>query len=329
MAKILLIDSGIDMENKSFTISGGKNFLISGGADNLTDLNGHGTCCASVITKICPRSDFFIAKILDPNAAACSSTLIEALKYALQLNVKVINISLATIDRKYQGDMQVLCRKHYENGTIIISSVANRQRDSFPASLEGVIGVDGIFMNDSLTYWYNKNIRIQCVADLTPVMVHDLENTYSMFGGNSKAAALMTGHVANIINADENISVEEIQGGLQKKASVTKWLRADVDKKKIFPSEVNYATGDHSDPRKKKKILEEILLDFFQVPKEDKQWLYSNCLYYFLKPKDFFQVLQYIERELNIKLNYDMIKFENFKSIYTLMDCVFQGDIYE
>lgn len=237
MNNVIIIDSGIDMNNKdfsecvidglSFEYDSDKKALIK--KDTYNDENGHGTSCASVIRRISSNVNMFIIKILNKEAKTYSKVLLESLKYTRNINIRVLNLSIATTSEEYKDELYEVCNELYKQGKIIICSLENSSKDSFPAVFKNVIGVRGMLFTDLYNYWYNSTKKIQCVADMTPVLVPALDNKYKMFGGNSKATSLFTGLILNILDKNNNISFEELNQLLEYKAIRSFWNDDDIN----------------------------------------------------------------------------------------------------
>ena len=199
--KIALIDSGIDSRFQEQVASGvcilydeNKNSVYL--SDDYTDENGHGTYCAQIITSHCKHIEFIIIKILDQNNIGYSRALVEGLKYIIPFSVDIVNMSLAVLCDEYKKEIEVLCSRIRDNGAIINVSVLNHASTSFPASLDSTLGIRGAFNVDPYKIWYNAKNEIQCVSNLTPVLVSNIDCKKTFFGGNSKATALVSGLLA-------------------------------------------------------------------------------------------------------------------------------------
>lgn len=229
--KVALIDSGID---GSFTgkVSLGKSILCKekNGAiywsDDYSDQNGHGTYCAQIINSYCKYVDFIVIKILDQNNTGSSRALVEALQYLLVLTVDIVNMSLSVFHNEYAKEIEQLCSRLKDNGAIVNVSVQNHEKTSFPASLKSTIGIRGAFNVDSYSIWYNPDIEIQCIANIVPVLVKNIDGTKTFFGGNSKSTALVSGLLAKTMHTMQ-IDAER---ALRNLAIKTKWQEDDIQK---------------------------------------------------------------------------------------------------
>lgn len=253
---IILLDTGIDKMAFKNSIIGGKHFYAEGDSiycdDNFQDDNGHGSACAYVIKSVFPSAQFYVIKTLDKKAKTIYPVLEVALEYCLTLNYKIINLSLAMLDEDIYGGFDKLCDRLQKEGKILLSSVYNGYHKSYPASYPSVIGVRGSRFISPDNYWYNSCDCIQCIADNTPCFTNRMLDDYFMFGGNSKACALMSGMILKKVNINHDIlSFENVNLLLEKGALKNMWDIQEIDTSySIFQSGVSSLCDE--------KILESI-----------------------------------------------------------------------
>lgn len=200
---VIIIDSGIDKNLFREEIIGGVSFKISKNkivkSNDFADNNGHGSACASIIKSVAKDTKIYAIKILDENANTNVNLLEQALYHCLKLDYRLINLSLATLDSSGAKRLEKLCKKLKRHGKIIVASVYNGYDSSFPACFKSVIGVKVSVMQSPREFWFNKNYEIQCVGNITPCFTNRNLKKYVLFGGNSKAAAHITGYIANLL----------------------------------------------------------------------------------------------------------------------------------
>lgn len=231
---IILLDTGIDKIAFKNSIIGGKHFYVEEDSiycdDDFQDDNGHGTACAYIIQSMFPSAQFYVIKILDRKAKTIYPVLETALEYCLNLKYKIINLSLAMLEEDIDGGFNKLCDRLRKEGKILLSSVYNGYQRSYPASYQSVIGVRGSRFINPENYWYNSHDCIQCIADITPCFTNRMLNEYFMFGGNSKACALMSGMILKKVNINHDIlSFENVNIILEKGALKNIWDIQEID----------------------------------------------------------------------------------------------------
>jgi hypothetical protein len=317
MNQVIIVDSGIDPSNKDFHVIGGECV----GSDrfnqsiNYADTNGHGTFCASVIQRVSPNTGFYVVKILNENGQASSEMLINALNSILKIDIRVVNLSLATLDNEYKNELLHACNELKNDGKILVSSVYNKYGESLPASLPSVIGVNGVFLNNSFKYWFNKKQNIQCLADLTPMMVPTLDKKYKMFGGNSKASALITGIVLNYLQEDQDLTYEELNNVLEERAVINKWEARDIRR------EIPHFISNIDKSKYPNNLIKEITNIVRNIVGRNID-LQSDDLIDYLKPLDFYYIIKEIEKSLSVTIDYKDLPFDAFFNVFTLIDYI-------
>lgn len=318
--KIALIDTGIDLNNKSLKVIGGVNFISGMKEGEYQDDNGHGTYCASIIQRVCPQAEFFVIKALNDQAEGSISMLKQALKYLKDTDIRVACLSLAT--REYDEELKQLCKELVQKDFILVSSVANGSAESYPAVFPGVIGVNSILMNNRESYWYDKEKIVQCVADITPVMVPELDGTYVMFGGNSKANAYISGKILNRLIKEPEVCLVDLEEHLQDEADKIFWRISDI----LEGRKCKYDSGTEKivGPSKIKNDIYQILCEYFNITEfKIREILVQTPLNMILRQRGFYVILKKFEDRYGIMIDYLKIEFKKFQNI-DILACYIQ-----
>ena len=204
MAKIALIDSGIDTEHFKANISGGisiegnsKGEPIAG--DDLTDSRGHGSACASAILKECPQSKIYVVKIFNNRLVSGYDSLKYALRHLSDVDVDIINLSLAldTDSQKYR-DIIDITKELHKQGKEIFWAVKNGEtvNQLFRDRSFWSIGIDDrikdLYINEK-----SSHIRVNSL----PYLHYKVNGWYGLFGAStSYATAKTAGIMANYID---------------------------------------------------------------------------------------------------------------------------------
>lgn len=326
--KVAILDTGIDKSHEYLkdNIIGGISFesredyiIVS---DEYEDENGHGTACASIIKKEFESAEIFVVKALDNKGRTNIQVLEEALKYLLNTDIKIINLSLSVMESELVQDLYAICEELKKQGKIIICSVANGYEHSYPAKFDNVIGVKGFILENENVFWYNQDYDIQCIMDNNSYLRCDVNNSYKLFGKcNSQAAAKLTGKIANIVSESSSIKFDDLNKILSQTARRNHWTSNDLEASKRYP---NFKDDEKNI---NKNILEDvvyILREILDIDKGNNE-LYECSLfnrYIGLNSDNCFDVIRKLEEKFNIKLDYMNISRYNFVSIYTLAELV-------
>lgn len=143
--KIGLIDDGvcIDKELKKSVIFTGK---ISKAGKVVVDQGNispysHGTICAKIIVQQCAYAEICSLKILDDTLSASVNQLSYAITWCIENDIKLINLSLGTVNSIEFSYMKTIIQQAYDNGIILVAAFNNFNTYTMPASLPFVVGV--------------------------------------------------------------------------------------------------------------------------------------------------------------------------------------------
>lgn len=123
--RVAVIDTGKSAKpGIKYCETGHKDFTQTG----LTDNHGHGSNVAGLITKEAGDSDFCIISIkFFSKHSNMASNMIEAIKYATDLNVDIINLSAGGVD--YSREEALAIQRALNKGIKIIAAAGNDSTD--------------------------------------------------------------------------------------------------------------------------------------------------------------------------------------------------------
>lgn len=239
--KIAIIDTGINLSAKQFNIDKqqGIEIIFEDGKiitkKDISDNQGHGTMCASIIKSIVGAVELVPIKIYKDIGENTSLLLIEALKRCLDMDIDLINISLATLNYNNYDEIYKILGLLKEQNKVVVSSLHNLGQPSMPASLDNVIGIQGISYNgESERFSFEKEAIIQGRFDSTPQFALDHTSKYSLFKGNSKATAVASGIIMNYI-IEKNIStVDEVIHFLAERSKEINLVEHIIEKEFVY-----------------------------------------------------------------------------------------------
>lgn len=333
---VAIVDSGFDSKNLFLkeNIVGGIEISPDGNIiDNSVfhDEHGHGTCCCAVIRDVVPDVRIYVIKILNQYNQGSSLGLIEALRYVATIDeIKIINLSVATVSKHYQKEMKKVCEELTLQGKIIISSLGNRMKKSFPSCFQNVIGVRGNNFFYRQDYWFNERYTIQGVADCNPTLVKKSSSNFSFISGNSKAAILFSGIVLKQI---EECKVNSI-GDLKCFSEKNKWNETNIHERELYSKKMleDYTNVkvEECDVELLKRIVE-IIQYSFDTDIITNQAYKRN----FLQPQfpfsfdNLYRALCMIEEEFNIELCVDPIPLYDVLDAYSILSVVKTAQLYK
>ncbi|MGO8930643.1 MAG: S8 family serine peptidase [Limisphaerales bacterium] len=164
----------------------------------------HGTSCAAVISHRVPNAKLYSLKILSSRDGGHPLALAEALKWAGNHEINILNISLGMTGQRHVNELHKEFVAAVKAGIIIISATHVRGLKSYPSAFPEVIGVGKDDRYEEYQYGYYPGRLAEFVASsqvpsFAPnscVEQHIVSKTY---GGTSIAAARMTANTAALL----------------------------------------------------------------------------------------------------------------------------------
>jgi subtilisin family serine protease len=160
--KIAIIDTGIDVSHPTFNgkTMTCKNFVKTStyyGTDKVTDLNGHGTHCASIAcgvgttgsyaiaAGVAPAAQLYVGKALNDKGVGEEDDIAEAILWAVEEEVHVISLSLGGHAQVFETEIERACKLAAERGIVVVVAAGNEgpmlNTISTPGILDEVITV--------------------------------------------------------------------------------------------------------------------------------------------------------------------------------------------
>lgn len=221
------------------------------------DRHGHGTHVSGIVKSIFPEVKIMSLKYFNPNASGLDNlnSTVEALKYAVDNNVDVINYSGGGPEAS-QEEFAIL-KEAEKKGIIVVAAAGNeesniddKKKAYFPASygLKNIIAVtahdeDLKILNSSN---YGKN-SVDIFAPGYRINSSTPNGRSGYLTGTSQATAFVTGVVALIKSNYPNISSDKIKSIIQASAKKEKFMdgkcitggRIDASQALVLAAEVN------------------------------------------------------------------------------------------
>ncbi len=210
---VAVLDSGIFREHQDFS-----NVNILNGYDAVThsvginfDANGHGTQICSIIAAernnklgmcgIADKISILPIRVSDESGYVHSSDFIEAVYYAADAGVNVINMSFGGYI--YSAQEEAAMRYAAEKGCISVSAAGNEATSpdyagmkSYPASYADVISVGACDTDGAVCSFSQHNDAVDMLAPGYLVTVANAEGGYEAASGTSYATAYVSGVIA-------------------------------------------------------------------------------------------------------------------------------------
>jgi subtilisin family serine protease len=205
--RVAIIDSGIESEHPILegSVKGGVVVEYDENGDDRTpvipddaptDLFGHGTACAGIIHSIAPEVEIFSVRVLGKDLTGKALQFARGLRWAIENDMDVINLSLSTSKYSYFALFHKLADEAYFKNAVLISAVNNVPAPSYPSLYSSVISVAAHEAQDPFTYYYNPDPPVEFGAPGIDVKVAWINGGTSTITGNSFAAP----HIAGLVS---------------------------------------------------------------------------------------------------------------------------------
>lgn len=166
---------------------------------NRSDLNphddktGHGTMCAELVLRVASEALILPIRVFHERCETSAPIVAEAVELATSRKVDVISLSLGTRDDRDRGVLFRAIARAVDSGLVVVSSVHDRWRWSYPAVFEPVIGVASGYFPSPFDFSYTHDSHVECLAAARLQWAMDRSGCYHRASGSSLAAPLIAG----------------------------------------------------------------------------------------------------------------------------------------
>jgi subtilisin family serine protease len=148
--RVAVIDSGINSAHphictpaKTVRVAGaGSRGVDSGEVYSSEDTLGHGTAVMAAIQEKAPAAEYFAVKLFGSSLRATTTRLLNAIEWAIDSRMDVVNLSLGTTNLNEWAKFQALAERASSEGVVLVSARSSSIRPLLPGALPAVIGVD-------------------------------------------------------------------------------------------------------------------------------------------------------------------------------------------
>ncbi len=172
----------------------------------------HGTECASILCRYCNNCNIVSIRILDEKKKDCRiDKLVVALEWCLENSISICSMSLGTEEYQDQFTLKNVIVKLVRRGTIMVASMSNRNRATYPADLIGVLRVKGYETSGKKEISPGKNKLFE--PDFWAAGIHQLKSitneTYYV-NGNSYAVPVVVAKINELKRQRPKLDITQI-----------------------------------------------------------------------------------------------------------------------
>jgi len=237
--KIALLDTGIDLNHQDLRVAGGVSFVeVSGGyqeqsvaeevyspagqsvvdavyssgrvvVSSYMDDNGHGTHVAGVVAAqlngigvvgVAPGAGLYAVKVLDKDGMGSYSQVIEAIDWAIENGMNVVNMSFGGSQPSQALDQAM--NNACDRGILLVTAAGNAGEGvQYPARYSSVIAVGAVDLSNKLASFSAAGPELELVAPGVGVESTLPGNGYGIKSGTSVAAPHVAGAAALVWSA--------------------------------------------------------------------------------------------------------------------------------
>ncbi len=219
--KVAVIDSGIEALHPAVGGVQGCAAIIQG-RDGLNidttphgDLYGHGTACAGIIRAAAPDSELFSVRVLGPRLTGEGAVFIAAIRWAIEHEMHVCNLSLGTTKKEFFAPLHELTDLAYHRNMMLVTAANNVPIPSFPSMYASVFSVASHGEPNSSWFFYNPDPPVEFGAPGIEILVPWRNGGWITATGNSFAAPYITGLIARILGKHPGLTVFQMKSVLR------------------------------------------------------------------------------------------------------------------
>lgn len=228
--KIVIIDDGVNEKLYNagslwLNLEVTRDQQIRKRADDCPYKPSHGTTCGAIIKKYSPDALLGSIKVLNETGRGVRDQLVTALCWCADNDIKLVNLSLGTIDFRDYEAVRMAVNYAERRGVIIVAACNNGNIFTQPASLSNVIGVKCDMEGKLKEGQYRYHCYPLDGIDITACAAHFLlkydDGGKTTSPCNSFAAPMITAVVCNILQQSPSMSFQEMKRKLAQGAENT------------------------------------------------------------------------------------------------------------
>jgi subtilisin len=203
--RVAVIDSGVEATHPAIGADLSAYVAITLDGDEVTydtsphaDAVGHGTACAAIIRQLAPECELLSVKVLGPRLGGRGAVFTAGLRWALDHDVDICNLSLGTSKADLFGTLHQLADRAYFKNVILVAAANNLPVPTYPALYASVISVAASTGEDPEVFYYNPRPPVEFGAPGINIRVAWRNGSWLHATGNSFAAPHITGLVARL-----------------------------------------------------------------------------------------------------------------------------------
>jgi subtilisin family serine protease len=233
--RVAVIDSGIDADHPAIggrvegyvaiTETDGE---LSYDESPHADSCGHGTACAGIIRSLAPECELYSVKVLGAAMTGRGSVFAAGLRWAIEHNMHVCNLSLGTTNRNLLVALHEIADVAYFRRIILVTAANNLPVPSYPSIFASVMSVAAHDVRDPNIFYYNPEPPVEFGALGIDVHVAWQNHDWITATGNSFAAPHITGFVTRLLGKHPDLAPFQVKAVMRALAANVSGARVPV-----------------------------------------------------------------------------------------------------
>lgn len=220
--EVAIIDSGIDADHpalvgkvKESVVARRQEKKVVFEPSDDGDSAGHGTACASIISRIAPDAEFYSIKVLGSGGSGDGQAFLAGLEYAIKKRYRIINLSLGTTRPQLFAPLHDLLDRAYQAGCIVVAAANNLPHPSFPSVFSSsLISVSKDDSTDPFDFGFRYGEVIELTAPGVNIKTAWLNKSYKQLTGNSFACPHIVGIIALLLETYPGLTPFHVKSAL-------------------------------------------------------------------------------------------------------------------
>ncbi len=219
--KVAIIDSGVNFSS-DIEVAERKDFIDDRSEDDIyvlyEDFSGHGTSVAGVIaakkndigiTGGNPNVELYSARVLDEVNEAPVARVVEAIDWAIEKDVNIINLSFVTATDS--TELHEAVKRAAEAGILMVAAAGNEGWLGYPAAYPEVMAVGSVNNQGGVSDFTPLQSGVEILAPGELITSTDVFGTLSTHSGTSFAAPHVTAVASRLWERDPEVSADYIR----------------------------------------------------------------------------------------------------------------------
>jgi len=189
------------------------------------DLFGHGTAVGGIVRSLAPDAGIASVRVLGARNRGSGEVMLAGLRWAIEHDYDVINMSLSTSRRELLAALHELTDSAYFRRSVVIAAAHNMAVDSYPWRFSSVFSVGSHEQSDPMCFYYNPAPPVEFYARGLDVEVAWQGGGTLRASGNSFAAAHISAIAALVLAKHPELTPFELKSVMRLTAANTTGAR--------------------------------------------------------------------------------------------------------